>query len=105
MSSRHSDGTVISSLIYLMRTKNIMTFNNPDAYSLGKNIDENSQLRKATIDMLLFFGSILQVSERHYQRTYKKLTAIIVSRYNGSAKHFQLQVKTRSAKREDMTIR
>lgn len=98
-------GTVISSLIYLMRTKNLMISSERDAYSLGKNIEDNSQLPKAIIDMLMFFGYILQLGRRHYQRTRKKLTAIRVSRYNGSAKHFQLQIKTQSSKREDMTIR
>jgi hypothetical protein len=53
-----------------------MTFSKPDPYSLGKNIGDYRQLSKAIIRMLLFFGHIIQVGERHYQRTYKKSPAI-----------------------------
>jgi hypothetical protein len=53
-----------------------MTFSKPDPYSLGKNIGDYRQLSKAIIHMLLFFDYIIQVGERHYQRTYKKSPAI-----------------------------
>jgi hypothetical protein len=69
-------GTVISSLIYLMRTKNMMTFSKPDLYGLAKDIEDYRQLSKAIIRILLFLGYIVQVGERYYQRTYKKPPAI-----------------------------
>jgi hypothetical protein len=54
----------------------MMTFSNPDVYSLGKGIEDYRQLSKAIIRMLLFFGYIVQVGERHYQGTYEKPPAI-----------------------------
>jgi hypothetical protein len=54
----------------------MMTFSNPDVYSLGKGIEDYRQLPKGIIHMLLFFGYIVQVGRRHYHRTYKKPPAI-----------------------------
>jgi hypothetical protein len=52
-------GTVISSLIYLMRTKNIMTFSKPDLYCLDKNIEDydikNVDFRPYFKDQRCFF--------------------------------------------------
>jgi hypothetical protein len=53
-----------------------MTFSKPDLYGLSKNPEDYTQLSKAIIHLLSFFGHILQVGERHYQRTYKKLPVI-----------------------------
>jgi hypothetical protein len=69
-------GTVISSLIYSLRIKNVMTFGKADLYCLSRDIEYIKQLLKRIIRMLLFFGYIVQVGRQHYHRTYKKPPAI-----------------------------
>lgn len=49
-----------------------MAFSKPDLYVLGKEVEGKTQLHKAIIEMLMFFGYILQVDGRHYKRTSKK---------------------------------
>lgn len=48
-------------------------FTKADVYSLGKDIEGNRQQPKAVIDMLLFYGYIIQTQKRYYQRTNKAL--------------------------------
>lgn len=47
-------------------------FTKPELYGLGKEIEGNRQPPKAIVDMLLFFGYLIEISPRRYQRTDKK---------------------------------
>lgn len=51
-------------------------FTKPHVYSLGKDIEGNRQPPKAIIDMLIYFGYVIPVGEKHFQRTNKQLPQV-----------------------------
>lgn len=50
-------------------------FTKPDLYKLGKDIEGNRQPPKAIVDMLMFYGYLVEIKPRLYQRTDKKLSS------------------------------
>ncbi len=53
-----------------------MTFSKPSQCGLNYNVEDCTDLSKTIIYLLSSFGCYLQVDERHYKRTHRKLPAI-----------------------------